>query len=64
MIGHVLKEHGDGVHDASKIDCPETLIALEYRRGVMWPNGGGGGGSRLEGGCVGRGGKRVGGRGV
>lgn len=54
FVGHVAKEHGNGVHDDSAIIYPSTLIAPEFRREdkgwrAGW-NGRGGGEGRNEGG--------------
>lgn len=41
LVGHVTKEHGDGVHLPEAIQYPDTLVAPEFRRSGNWFNGGG-----------------------
>lgn len=40
FVGHVTKEHGDGVHPPEAIQYPDNLIAQDFRRG-SWGFGGG-----------------------
>lgn len=60
LVGHITKEHGDGVHPPEAIQYPESLIAVEYRRSGTWMNGGGRGRGRGRGRAhPGRDGKRM-----
>lgn len=59
LVGHVTKEHGDGIHEPSAIQYKGSLIAPEFRR-KDWVPGGGGGSRGRGGGGRGWGGRRSG----